>query len=76
MAVFPQVYKILAPAVSVRGRTFKRMFVNAKGNKEAQFMVSFEDFGKSPAGSRIEVPAEVQDLQLDTLVEALERSKQ
>lgn len=69
MAVTPMVYKILAPAVSVVGRTYKQMFVDAAGNKQTQFMVSFEDYGRSPAGSRIEgTPPVVEGLQLDTLV--------
>lgn len=71
MAVTPMVYKILSPAVSVLGRSFKRMFVNAKGNKEVQFFVSFEDYGKSPAGSRIPVPDRVENFNPDTLVQQL-----
>lgn len=71
MAITPMVYKILAPAVSVVGRTYKRMFVDASGNKKVQYLVSFEDYGKSPAGSRIEgVPLVAEELQLDTLVDA------
>jgi hypothetical protein len=72
MAVTPMVYKILAPAVSIVGRTYKRMIVGPDGNKKVQYMVSFEDYGKSPAGSRIEgVPSVVEELQLDALVDSL-----
>jgi hypothetical protein len=72
MAVTPMVYKILAPAVSMVGRTYKKMFVGADGNKKVQYLVSFEDYGKSPAGSRIEgVPPVMEELQLDTLVTSL-----
>lgn len=66
-AVTPMVYKVLSPAVSVIGRTFKKMFVNAKGNKVSQFFVSFDDYGRSPAGSRIAVEDRYENLQLDTL---------
>lgn len=69
LAVTPMVYKVLAPAVSLRGRTYKTMFVDAAGNKKARYMVSFEDFGKSPAGGRIAgVPEVVDGLDVDTLI--------
>lgn len=71
LAVTPLVYKVLAPAASVLGRTYKQMFVDAKGNKVVQFLVSFEDYGKSPAGTRIPVEPVIENLQLDTLVESL-----
>lgn len=74
LAITPMVYKILAPAVSLLGRTFKKMFVDAQGNKQVQFMVSFEDYGRSPAGSRIEgVELSYQDLNLDELVKAIKK---
>lgn len=71
LAVTPLVYKVLAPAASVLGRTYKQMFVDAKGNKVVQFLVSFEDYGRSPAGSRIPVENVIENLSLDTLVKSL-----
>lgn len=71
LAVTPLVYKVLAPAVSVLGRTYKQMFVDARGNKVVQYLVSFEDYGRSPAGSRIPVDGVIENLQLDTLVDNL-----
>lgn len=71
LAVTPMVYKVLAPAASVLGRTFKKMFVAPDGNKKVQFLVSFEDYGRSPAGSRISVPETMQDLDLDELKSAM-----
>lgn len=71
-AVTPMVYKVLAPAVSILGRTYKKMFVGADGNRKSQFMVSFEDYGRSPAGSRIETPDTAENLNVDTLLEILQ----
>ena len=67
MALSPMVYKILTPAVSYIGRTFKRQVVDQQGRKIGVYGVSFEDYGKSPAGARIPIPAEVLDLNLSTL---------
>jgi hypothetical protein len=71
MAVTPMVAKVLAPAVSVLGRTYKQMILGADGNKKVIFMVSFVDFGRSPAGSRIPTPQRVENLNLDELVAGL-----
>lgn len=76
LAVTPMVYKVLAPAVSVRGRTYKAMYVDATGNKKARYMVSFEDYGKSPAGSRLAgLPLTVEDLNVDALIELIGKEK-
>lgn len=71
LGVTPLIYKVLAPAVSVRGRTFKTHYIDPKGNKVARYMVSFDDYGKSPASSRIPLPDRVENLNLDDLVTAL-----
>jgi hypothetical protein len=72
LAVTPMVYKVLAPAVSFLGRTYKKTGLTPKGvgtrTRQAEYWVSFEDFGKSPAGSRISVPDQVQSLNLDDLL--------
>jgi len=62
MAVQPMVYKILAPAVSFIGRTFKRpLSVEGSAKRTILYGVSFEDYGKSPAGNRLDLPDEVFD---------------
>ena len=62
MAIQPMVYKILAPAVSFIGRTFKRpLTVEGSSKKTILYGVSFEDYGKSPAGNRLDLPDEVFD---------------
>ncbi len=61
MAIQPMVYKILAPAVSFIGRTFKRPLTVEGGGKTLKFGISFEDYGNSPAGSRLGLPDEVFD---------------
>lgn len=71
LAVTPMVYKVLAPAASVLGRTYKKMFVNSSGNKVSQFYVSFDDYGRSPAGSRIPIEDRVENLNLDNLTALL-----
>lgn len=71
LAVTPMVYKVLAPAASVIGRTYKKMFKDANGNKKVQYLVSFEDYGRSPAGSRLEVPDTVENLNIDKLTSAM-----
>jgi hypothetical protein len=74
MAITPMVYKVLAPAVGTRGRTYKKMFVDAKGNKKARYLVSFDDYGKSPAGTRIAgLPDTVEDLDVDVLIELMQK---
>jgi hypothetical protein len=72
LAVTPMVYKVLTPAVSVIGRTIRKPLIAADGNRTSQFLVSFDDFGKSPAGSRIEVPSLVENLKMDDLVAHLQ----
>ncbi len=67
LAITPMVYKILTPAVSFIGRTFKRLVLDTAGKKTLRFGVSFEDYGKSPAGSRIAIAPEVMNFDLDQL---------
>lgn len=73
LAVQPMIYKILSPAVSFMGRTFKSAGYSEPEegkprNKIAEYWVSFEDYGKSPAGSRIPVPDRVKNFNLDSLL--------
>ncbi len=63
MAIQPMVYKILAPAVSFIGRTFKRALTVESGGKTLKFGISFEDYGNSPAGSRLGLPDEAFDFE-------------
>ena len=64
--ITPMVYRALVPAVSFIGRTYKRMVV-AAGNKRVQYLVSFEDYGRSPAGSRIGLDPVIENLDLDVI---------
>lgn len=66
LAITPMVRRALEPAVSFIGRTYKRMVISG-GNKRVQYLVSFEDYGRSPAGSRIGLPPVVENLDLDTI---------
>lgn len=75
IAVTPMVYKVLGAAVSNLGRTYKTMFLGPGGNKQVQYMVSFEDYGRSPAGTRLSIPERVQDLNLDELKSAMKGEK-
>jgi len=72
LAVTPMVYKVLAPAVSFLGRTYKKVgYEGAQGKprkKVSQYWTSFEDFGRSPAGARFPVPEQVQNLDLGKLL--------
>lgn len=71
LAITPMVYKILAPAVSFIGRTYRKQGWDRStqpATKVSEFWVSFEDFGRSPAGDRLGLPAQVQNLDLDTLL--------
>lgn len=72
LAVTPMVYKVLAPAVSFLGRTYKKVgYEGPQGKpkkKVSQYWVSFEDYGRSPAGARFQVPEQVQNLNLGTLL--------
>jgi hypothetical protein len=73
LAITPMVYKVLAPAVSFIGRTYKKFTYVGETTKRkvAEYWVSFEDFGKSPAGARIPVPEQVKDLDMDELLAAV-----
>lgn len=70
LAVTPMVWKILGPAVSFIGRTYKKNVVTrdseGKRNKETEFRVSFNDGSRSPAGSRIPLEGDML-IELDTL---------
>jgi len=70
MAVTPMVYKTLTPAVSFIGRTYQKK-VYEDGKPKSEYWVSFNDFGRSPAGSRIPLPEQVQDLTMDKLLAAM-----
>lgn len=70
VAVTPMVWKILGPAVSFIGRTYKRQRLVAgsdgKRNKVTEFHVSFNDGDRSPAGARIPLEGDLL-IELDTL---------
>lgn len=72
LAVSPMVHKILVPSVSFVGRTYKKMGIERPegglAKRVPEYWVSFEDFGRSPARSRVEVPAQVKSLNLDDLL--------
>ena len=69
IAVSPMVWRILGPAVSFQGRTFKETVYVKEGtkrNKKTRFAVSFNDGDRSPAGSRLPMDGEYE-IELDTL---------
>ena len=71
VAVTPMVWKILGPAVSFIGRTYKetgwgRVGPSGKKAQETKYMVSFNDGDRSPAGSRLTMDGEYE-IELDTL---------
>ena len=69
VAVTPMVWKILGPAVSFIGRTYKETVWEKTGNKKekkTKYMVSFNDGDRSPAGSRLTMDG-VYEIELDTL---------
>lgn len=69
LAVQPMVYKVLAPAVSFLGRTYKTQgWAGEPRRKVVEYGVSFEDFGKSPAGSRIPVAPDIKNPTLAKIV--------
>lgn len=70
LAVTPMVYKVLAPTVSFLGRTYRR-----PGSKETRYMVSFDDAGSSPAGSRIGLPTLIETINLQTILEQLRKDQ-
>ena len=70
LAVTPMVYKILAPAVSFLGRTYKKAGVADTPNgrqRVVEYWISFEDYGKSAAGSRLSHPDRIQNPTLKQL---------
>lgn len=75
LAITPMVYSVLVPAVSFIGRTYKQVGYEADGNKikrkVVEYWTSFEDFGRSPAGSRLSIPPQVRDLNLQDLLASL-----
>lgn len=69
LAVTPMVWKILGPAVSFIGRTYKKQVntvVKGKRNKTTEYRVSFNDGDRSPAGSRIPLEGDYL-IELDTM---------
>lgn len=72
LAVTPMVWKILGPAVGFIGRTFKQE-ERIDGNMETKYYVSFNDGGRSPAGSRYDMAGmyEASDTLLSDLVSDL-----
>jgi len=64
LAVTPMVWKILGPAVSFIGRTYKRnesvKGPDGKRNKQTVYRVSFDDGDRSPAGARLPLQAEYE----------------
>jgi hypothetical protein len=71
LAVTPMVFKVLSPAVSFMGRTYKKPkleTVDGQRNRTTGYFVSFDDSGRSPAGSRIELPPVVENLDLNNLL--------
>lgn len=70
LAVTPMVYKVLAPTVSFLGRTYRR-----PGSQKTRYMVSFDDAGSSPAGSRIGLPNTVEAINLQEILEQLRKDK-
>ena len=75
LAVTPMVYKVLAPVVSFIARTYKKKGFDSNKKPVVQYWVSFEDYGRSPAGSRIPVPSAVQDLKLEKLLQQAKKGK-
>lgn len=71
LAVTPMVSKVLTPAASALGRTYKQMYIDARGNKVVRYLVSFEDYGKSPAGSRAALTGPVENLDMTELIDTL-----
>lgn len=75
LAVTPMVYKELTPSVSFLGRTYKTTGwsnpteKNTPRRKVVEYWVSFEDYGKSPAGARLPVEPQVQGINLEALFE-------
>lgn len=72
--VSPMVYRMIAPAVSFIGRTYKkREYVEEAGKKKIAtgFYVSFDDGGRSPAGSRLELPAEMANFDMNKVAALL-----
>ena len=69
VAVTPMVWKILGPAVSFIGRTYKETVWEKEGKtktKKIRYKVSFNDGDRSPAGSRLPMSGDYV-IELDTL---------
>lgn len=65
VAVTPMVWRILGPAVSFFGRTFKETVyekdeTTKKRNKRVRYAVSYNDGERSPAGSRLSMKGEYE----------------
>jgi len=65
IAVSPMVWRILGPAVSFQGRTFRETVYDKdpqtkKRNKRTRFAVSLNDGDRSPAGARIPMKGEYE----------------
>jgi hypothetical protein len=63
LAVTPMVFGVLNASVSFIGRTFKR-----PGKAGSEYFVSFDDGGRSPAGTRVPLPKTVKNPNMDTLL--------
>lgn len=74
LAVTPMVWKVLGPAVSFIGRTFKET-VYENGKKTTLYRVSFNDGERSPAGARISLPGEM-DITSTALQELADKKKE
>ncbi len=75
LAITPMVYKLLVPAVSFIGRTYKKVGIDRNTNpprRVGEHWVSFEDFGRSPAGNRLGLPEQVKDLNLTELLATIQ----
>lgn len=72
--VSPMIYRMITPAVSFIGRTFKKKeyaVVDGKRNIVSGFYVSFDDGGRSPAGNRLELPSEVENFDMNKIAALL-----
>lgn len=68
LALTPMVYKVLAPAVSFLGRTYKKVGLDPTTRKRTpEYWTSFEDHGRSPAGSRFPIESDVKDFSINML---------
>jgi hypothetical protein len=72
--VTPMVRSRLTPSASFMGRTFKKAVIRGKERRSA-FMVSFDDQGRSPAGSRLGLPPEVENFNLIGIIRHIQGGK-